>query len=153
MSRLVLAGLAACALLATQQAAAAPACAPKAEAPAVNAIVGMYAALKAGDRARWATMTTSDFYAFDGGAKFGGDGLLALIKDAQAQGKSYEWTVNEPRVRIDCTLAAVTYVNIGGVTDAAGRTPVTWLETALLTWDKGAWKVAFLESSRAKPAP
>lgn len=153
MIRLALAGLAAALVLAAQPAAAAQACAPKAEASAVNAIVGMYAALKAGDRARWAAVTTPDFYAFDGGAKFTGDGLLALIKDAQAQGKSYEWTVNEPRVRIDCTLAAVSYVNIGGVTDAAGRTPVTWLEIALLTWDKGAWKVAFLESARAKPAP
>lgn len=153
MSRLALGGLAAVVLLAAQPAAAAPACAPKAEAPAVNAVVGMYAALKAGDRARWAAVVTPDFYAFDGGAKFTGDGLLALIKTAQAQGKSYEWTVNEPRVRIDCTLAAVTYVNLGGVTDSTGRIPVTWLETALLTWDKGAWKVSFLESVRAKPAP
>ncbi len=153
MTRRVLVGLAAGLLLAAQQASAAPACAPKAEAPVVQAVEGMYAALKTSDQARWAAAVTPDFYAFDGGAKFVGEGLFALVKDAQAQGKAYEWTVNEPRVRIDCALAAVTYVNRGGVTDSTGRTPVTWLETALLTWDKGVWRVAFLESIRAKPTP
>jgi hypothetical protein len=153
MTRRVLAGLAAGLLLTAQAASAAPACAPKAEGPVVQAVVGMYAAVKASDRAHWAAAVTPDFYAFDGGAKFTGEGLFAMVKGAQAQGKVYEWTVNEPRVRIDCTLAAVTYVNLGGVTDATGRAPLTWLETALLTWDKGVWRVAFLESFRAKPAP
>jgi hypothetical protein len=152
MTRLVLAGLAAGLLLTAQQASAAPACAPKAEAPVVQAVVAMYAGLKASDPARWAAAVTPDFYAFDGGAKFTGQGLFTMVKDAEAGGKSYEWTVNEPRVRIDCTLAAVTYVKLGGVTDSNGRTPLMWLETALLTWDKGVWKVSFLESFRAKPA-
>ena len=75
---------------------------------------------------------TRDFYSYDGGARFTGDELMALIKTAHASGKVFVWNVTKPEVRMHGDVAWITYVNEGSVKDASGTRNVTWLESAFL---------------------
>jgi hypothetical protein len=112
----------------------------------------MYAALSTDDEARLKTIFTADFYSFDAGKRFNGPALAALVKDAHKAGKTFVWTVNEPDVRVQCDWAWIAYVNRGSVTDASGAAQVTWLESAVLRFETGRWRIAFFHSSRAAPA-
>ena len=108
----------------------------------------MYAALTKEDTAQLRAVTTADFYAFDGGEKMTGDELMALIKSLHAAGKTFVWTVTEPRVRIENTVAWITYLNRGSVQDAAGKKDVSWLESAVLLKEAGTWRIQFFHSTR-----
>ena len=108
----------------------------------------MFVAAAQDDLALFRSVTLPEFYAFDVGKRFTGDELMALIKDAHADGKSYVWKVTEPQVYVDGTTAWVTYVNRGSVEDAAGRKDVSWLESAVLRRADGAWRIHFLHSTR-----
>lgn len=134
---------------------AAAACPPKkgAEAAVVRAVGDMYAALRADDAAAFRAATTPNFRAFDVGQDMSGDALVRLVVSAHAAGKRYEWSVNEPTVRLACDLAFVSYINRGWVDDATGRTTLLWLESASVEYRDGRWRVAFLHSTRAKAQP
>src|SRR5205823_1841545 len=82
------------------------------------------------------------------GVRFTGDALIDLIKKAHAAGKVYVWTVNEPEVHIDGSMAWITYVNRGSIKEASGTKDVSWLESAILRKDKGNWHIQFFHSSR-----
>ena len=90
----------------------------------------MYVALTKEDTVQLRAVTTSDFYAFDGGEQMTGDELMALIKRLHAAGKTFVWTVTEPKARIEGTVAWITYLNRGAVQDAAGKKDVSWLANA-----------------------
>jgi ketosteroid isomerase-like protein len=109
----------------------------------------MYASLSVDDAEHLKTVFTSDFYAFDGGKRFDGPGLVKLVVDAHKAGKTFVWTVREPDVRLSGDVAFIAYTNIGSVGDAAAVTPVTWHESAMLRFEEGRWKIAFFHSSRA----
>ncbi|HYJ04308.1 MAG TPA: nuclear transport factor 2 family protein [Chthoniobacterales bacterium] len=109
----------------------------------------MFAALAANDADKFRAVLAPDFYAFDVGKRFTGDALLELIKTAHAAGNVYVWTVNEPDVHISGDIAWIAYVNRGSITDASGTENVTWLESAVLQKEKGAWRIRFLHSTRA----
>ena len=109
----------------------------------------MFAALAANDADKFRAVLAPDFYAFDVGKRFTGDALLELIKTAHAAGSVYVWTVNEPDVHISGDIAWIAYVNRGSIKDASGTENVTWLESAVLQKDKGAWRIRFLHSTRA----
>jgi hypothetical protein len=108
----------------------------------------MYSALRADDLGGFHAVTTTDFYSYDGAKRFDGDALMALVKAAHEKGSVYEWRVTEPHVEARCDMAYVTYVNVGSVTDAAGKRPVTWLESAVLFHDKTRWRIRFFHSTR-----
>jgi ketosteroid isomerase-like protein len=74
---------------------------------------------------------------------------MDLIKSAHAAGKVYVWTVNEPEVHVSGDMAWITYVNRGSIKDASGTKDVTWLESAVLQKEKGAWRIHFFHSTRA----
>jgi ketosteroid isomerase-like protein len=105
--------------------------------------------LAANDAAKFRAVIAPDFYAFDVGKRFTGDALLELIKTAQAAGNVYVWTVNEPDVHISGDIAWIAYVNRGSIKDASGTENLTWLESAILQKEKGAWRIRFLHSTRA----
>jgi ketosteroid isomerase-like protein len=113
----------------------------------------MYAALSADDMAKFKSIVTEDFYAYDIGRRFDGGALAQLVIDGHKAGKRFVWTVNEPDVRINGDTAWIAYVNTGSVGDAEKVTPVTWLESAMLVRDGGRWRIAFFHSTRAQPAP
>jgi len=111
----------------------------------------LFAAAAAEDAGRFKALTTADFYAYDAGRRFDGMALFELIKAAHAQGRRFEWTVQEPKVTLTCGAALLVYVNRGAVGDAKGMQPITWLESDYLRYEDGRWKVAFLHSTRAAP--
>lgn len=133
--------------------ASAPAACPvNAEADVSQTMRDMYAALQADDLTAWRAVTTQDFLAYDVGQRFDGDALLELIKVRHAEGFVFEWTVNDPKVEVDCNVALVTYVNTGSVTQAGEKRPRTWLESATLKHDGQRWRIRFFHSTSV-PAP
>ena len=119
------------------------------DAAVIDAMKTMYVAALTDDLAKFYTVASPDFYAFDGGKRFTGNELMALIKKAHADGEVYVWTVNEPEVYVDGNTAWITFVNRGSVTDSAGKTDVTWLESAILRKHENRWLIHFFHSSRA----
>ncbi|MEQ1756598.1 MAG: nuclear transport factor 2 family protein [Micropepsaceae bacterium] len=117
-----------------------------------EAMRDMYAALTTDDTARLKTIFTEDFYAFDGGRRFDRETLARLIIDAHKAGKSFVWNVIETDVHIQGAWAWIAYVNKGSVSDASGVKPVTWLESAVLRFEDGRWRIAFFHSTRMPPA-
>jgi hypothetical protein len=118
------------------------------EEAVVQTMRQMYVALTRDDLAGLRAVTTPDFYTFDGGLDLTGDEFLALIKGLHAGGKVFVWTVTEPKVRFEGKAAWITYLNRGSVQDAAGKRDVSWLESAVLLKQKGAWRVQFFHSTR-----
>jgi Domain of unknown function (DUF4440) len=108
----------------------------------------MYVAATNDDIALFHRVTTTDFYAFDGGRRLSGDALMELIQSAHKAGKRYVWTVNEPDVRLACNDAWIAYTNRGSIQDASGTKDLTWLESAFLHKEAGAWKIQFFHSTR-----
>jgi ketosteroid isomerase-like protein len=146
--------LAALALPACTHATPTPAsasCPANATAEVAQTMRDMYAALKTDDLNAWHAVTTQDFFAYDVGQRFDGDALLALIKDRHAQGVVFEWTVNDPKVEVDCNVALVTYVNTGSVTQAGAKRPRLWLESATLKHDGQRWRIRFFHSTSVPP--
>jgi Domain of unknown function (DUF4440) len=130
-------------------------CAPAGKAPdqVVSAIKSMFAAARADDLAAFNAVAEPEFYAFDGGRLFAGTALMSFIQQAHAAGKVFEWNVTEPQVHVSCNLAWITYVNNGSVQDSSGRQDVTWLESAILAYVNGDWRIRFLHSTRTPTAP
>jgi hypothetical protein len=108
----------------------------------------MYAALAVDDEAAFKAELADGFYAYDVGKRFSGDELFAVIKSAHAAGRRFVWTVQEPDTHVTCELAWVAYVNRGSVTDGSGERPVTWLESAAMVYERGAWRIRFFHSTR-----
>jgi ketosteroid isomerase-like protein len=125
-------------------------CAPIANAQneVVDIIKQMYVAARADDLPALVAVTTPDFYAYDGGKRFTAQTLMDLIKKLHAAGKHYEWNVTDPEVHIACNLAWATYVNRGSIEDAAGRQDMTWLESGVLEYRNGHWRMCFFHSTR-----
>ncbi len=113
----------------------------------------MYAAATTDDLAKFHSVTTPTFYAFDGAKRFNGDALMNLIKSAHTAGKVYVWTVTEPEVHITCNTAWIAYTNHGSLTDASGKQDLTWLESAFLQKESGTWKIVFFHSTRVPKPP
>lgn len=134
--------------------ALAAACPPADPDAVAGTMREMYAAISVDDGARLnGTIFAPGFYAFDGGKRFSGPELVALIAGAHKAGKAYVWTVQEPDVHVVCDRAWIAYVNRGSVTDASGVLPVTWLESAVLKFDGTRWRIEFFHSTRAPVAP
>jgi ketosteroid isomerase-like protein len=145
-SAFLVAGLSASA----QSAAGTPACAstPADQVQVVETIRTMYAAAANDDLAKFHTVAAPDFYAFDGGKRYDGDALMNTLKSLHATGKVYVWTVTQPHVESDCHLAWITYINRGSIKDASGTKDMTWLESAVLEKQAGAWRIRFFHSTR-----
>jgi ketosteroid isomerase-like protein len=118
------------------------------EALVVEAMTTMYAAATADDLTKFNTVASPAFYAFDGGERFTGDALMALISRLHAAGSVHVWRVTEPEVHVQGDLAWITYVNRGSIQDASGTKPVMWLESAVLGKEDGRWRIRFFHSTR-----
>jgi ketosteroid isomerase-like protein len=112
----------------------------------------LFTALQSEDAAKLNSITTPDFYVFEGGARCNGESMMGLIKSLHAAGKRYEWSVTEPDVHISGDTAWIAYVNEGSITDTSGRANQQWLESAFLEKQAGIWKVVFVHSTRV-PMP
>jgi ketosteroid isomerase-like protein len=120
----------------------------------INAVTGIMDALSTDDTAKFDSLTSPDFYIFDGGNRFNGHTVVDVIKALHAAGKRFQWSVTEPDIHIDGDTAWIAYVNKGSITDASGTSKQNWLESGFFRKSDGNWKVVFLHSTRAvmKPA-
>jgi hypothetical protein len=98
----------------------------------VDTVKTIFAAALTDDVAMLNTAIAPDFYIYDGGTRFNGDGIITLIKAQHAAGKRFEWNVTEPDDNISGNTAWIAYVTKGSVTDASGTTSQKWLESAFL---------------------
>jgi hypothetical protein len=119
----------------------------------VDTVSTVFTAARADDVAKFDSVIASDFYIFDGGARFNGNSIMALIKAQHAAGKHYEWNVTEPDVHISGNGAWIAYVNKGSITHASGTVNQNWLESAFLEKQAGVWKIVFMHSTRVPAAP
>jgi hypothetical protein len=115
----------------------------------VNTVSTIFAAARTDDVAKFDSVIASDFYIYDGGVRFDGDAVMALIKSLHAAGKRYEWNVTEPDIHIMGNTAWIAYVNQGSITDASRSVNQKWLESAFLQKQDGIWKIVFMHSTRA----
>jgi ketosteroid isomerase-like protein len=118
----------------------------------VDTVSTIFAAARTDDVAKFDTVITSDFYMYDGGARFNGDAVMALIKAQHAAGKRFEWNVTEPDIHISGKTAWIAYVNKGSITDASGTVNQNWLESVFLEKQAGSWKIVFMHSTRVPMA-
>jgi ketosteroid isomerase-like protein len=119
----------------------------------VNTVSTIFTAARTDNVAKFDSVIASDFYIYDGGVRFNGDAVMAVIKALHAAGKRYEWNVTEPDVHIRGDTAWIAYVNEGSITDASGTRKQKWLESAFLQKRAGIWKVAFMHSTRVPVVP
>ena len=119
----------------------------------VDTVSTVFTAARADDVAKFDSVIASDFYIFDGGARFNGNSIMTLIKAQHAAGKHYEWNVTEPDVHISGNGAWIAYVNKGSIIDASGTVNQNWLESAFLEKQAGVWKIVFMHSTRVPAAP
>jgi hypothetical protein len=118
------------------------------QAQVVDSVSTIFAAALTDDVAKFDSVIAPGFYMYDGGARFNGDSVMALIKAQHEAGKRYEWNVTEPDVHIMRKTAWIAYVNQGSITDASGTKKQIWLESAFLQRQGGAWKIVFMHSTR-----
>ena len=71
----------------------------------------IFIAARADDVAKFDSVIASDFYIFDGGARFNGNSIMSFIKAQHVEGKRYEWNVTEPDVHISGNTAWIAYIN------------------------------------------
>jgi ketosteroid isomerase-like protein len=119
----------------------------------VNTVSTIFTAARADDVAKFDSVVAPGFYMFDGGARFNGNSIMALIKAQHAAGKRYEWNVTEPDVHISGNTAWIAYINKGSITDASGAVNQQWLESAVVEKQKGLWKILFMHSTRVPMPP
>jgi ketosteroid isomerase-like protein len=119
----------------------------------VATVSTIFTAARADDVAKFDSVIASDFYIFDGGTRFNGNSIMALIKAQHVAGKRYEWNVTEPDVHVSGNTAWIAYINKGSITDASGTMNQRWLESAFLQKQAGTWKIAFMHSTRVPIVP
>jgi len=117
----------------------------------IDTLRAIFTAARTDDTAKFDSLVTPNFYMYDGGARFNGDSIMSLLKADHASGRQYNWNVTAPDVHITGDTAWIAYVNEGSVTDASGTQKLKWLESAFLVKQAGAWKIAFLHSTRVPP--
>ena len=117
----------------------------------IKTVRQMFVALAHDDIAQFRSVTTPDFYAFDVGKRYAGDGLMELIRKLHAAGTIFVWEVTAPKAYVDGQTAWMTWVNRGSIEDAEGKKELSWLESAVLRKSEDAWRIHFLHSTRAVP--
>jgi hypothetical protein len=118
----------------------------------IDTVSTIFSAALTDDVAKFDSVIASEFYMYDGGARFNGDSVMALIKAQHVAGKHYEWNVTAPDVHISGKTAWIAYVNKGSITDASGTVKQNWLESAFLQKRAGTWKIVFMHSTRVPMA-
>jgi hypothetical protein len=147
LERHLAATIAACAAFALADAAQAAPCAPASAARPVETVRTMYAAAMAGDKVGMTAAFAPEFHAFDQGKRYSANQFGGLIDYLKANHLTMTWTINSPQETVSCDVAWVDWDNLGTITDASGTKPLEWLESAVLRWHNGGWKLVFFHST------
>jgi hypothetical protein len=119
----------------------------------INTLSTTFEAAMTDDTPKFDSVIAPGFYMYDGGVRFDGDAIMAVIKAQHAAGRRYEWNLTEPDVHISGDTAWIAYINKGSITDASGTKKQNWLESAFLEKRAGKWKIVFIHSTRVAPTP
>ena len=130
--------------------ARASSCAPRSADP-VQTIRQLYAAVTKGDTATVMGMFTDDFYAFDRGKRMTAADLGAQVDKIRMLRPALVWTVEDADAHVLCDTAWVTYENLHVPTNGKGAVK-GYLESVVLIWRAGTWKLRFFHSSPAAVA-
>jgi ketosteroid isomerase-like protein len=114
----------------------------------VDTMSTIFTAARTDDVAKFASVIASDFYIFDGGARFNGEAVMAFIKAQHAAGKRYEWNVTEPDVHVSGNTAWIAYTNKGSITHSSRTMNQKSLESAFPQKEAGIWKIVFMHNTR-----
>jgi len=125
---------------------------PAAQEAVVDVLRRMYGALQKDDLSSFQAQVTPDYYALDGGVRYTAEGLVSIIRSLHAQGFKFEWTVTETDVHVTCNQAWLSYVNKGSIEEPRkAKTPMEWVESALLEHRDGVWRIRFFHSTPVPP--
>lgn len=127
-------------------------CAPASAPHAVETVRAMYAAAMAGDKAGMVATFGPGFRAFDTGKAYSAEAFSGLVDYLKSAHVTMAWTVIEPHETVACDVAWIDWDNKGSATDAKGTRPIEWLESAVLRWQDGAWKLVFFHSTELAAA-
>ena len=106
-------------------------------------------ALRIEDKAPFAQVTTSSFYAFDVGQRFPGAALVDVVVEALGKGVEINWNLGAMDTTVRCDVAWSQWENTGSAGTPPDVRPVRWLESAVLVHDGTRWKLDFFHSQRA----
>jgi hypothetical protein len=115
------------------------------------AVPGGFAAFAREDYAAGYALQAPGFYAYDGGKRYDGTALGELLRGAKASGRRVEWNLHDMDVHVACDQAWAAWVNTGAGGIVGAMQPVTWLESMVLRYADGRWRVEFLHSDRVRP--
>src|SRR5580658_1477401 len=128
------------------QAALAGTCAPQGADPA-ETVRQLYAAVTRGDSAAVSSLFAPGFYAFDHGQRMSGADLASQVDEIRKRRIPYIWTVEDADAHVACDTAWVTYTNRHVPLPGASVPPKAYLESVVLVWLDGDWKLRFFHST------
>lgn len=121
-----------------------------AKAEVEQTIRDFFDALRGEGELAFEDVTTPGMYSFDVGQRFEGRALADLIIDALADGVEINWSLGPMDTEVACNVAWSQWKNTGSVGTQPEVAPVSWLESAVLVYEEGRWKVDFFHSQRAQ---
>lgn len=152
--------LAACAALLCAQAAYAQASScpdpATAKVEVERTIHAYFDALRGEGDTPFENLTTSSSYAFDVGERFEGRAPADVIIEALEDWVEINWTLGPMDTKVRCDVAWSAWENTGSAGTPPNVRPARWLESAVLVYGDGRWKIDFFHSQRARtpvPAP
>jgi len=142
-------------LFGATRALAVPACPPEPASvePVRQTILTVYDALTRDDARALGQLLAPDFHAYENGKAMEGAVLTGLIRDAHARGVVYQWSPEDIDIHVRCDMAWASWVNRGAVGGSGDMKPVSWLESAALSYRDGRWVMDFLHATRVPEPP
>lgn len=132
-------------------AAQSPQCPDPAQARAdvEQAIRDFFDALRGKEGVPFESVTTPSMYSFDVGERFEGRALADVIIQALGEGVEINWSLGPMDTKVRCDVAWSAWENTGSAGTPPNVNPVRWLESAVLVYEDGRWKIDFFHSQRA----
>lgn len=122
---------------------------PQSKAKIEDTVHALFDALRKEDKAAFQRLTTTSFYAFDGGKRYVGTELVDVVRDAHARRVQLNWSVGPLDTKLGCDVAWSAWENVGSAGIPPEVKPVRWLESAVLVRQNAEWKIDFFHSQRA----
>ena len=122
----------------------------KARADVEQTIRDFFVALRGEGDVAFEDVATSSMYSFDVGQRFEGRELADVIIEALGEGVEINWTLGPMDTEVRCNVAWSQWENTGSAGTPPEVRPVRWLESAVLVYEDGRWKIDFFHSQRAR---
>lgn len=121
----------------------------QARADVERTIRDFFDALRGKEGVPFESVTTPSMYSFDVGERFEGRALADVIIQALGEGVEINWSLGPMDTKVRCDVAWSAWENTGSAGTPPKVNPVRWLESAVLVYEDGRWKIDFFHSQRA----